>query len=85
MTRPAVAVRPAVEADIPALLDIWNPQIRRSVESIDNRSINATVVVSPSTALATNALAIQVRSCGGRPRSSNLENVSSSIRTHSRA
>lgn len=30
MTRPAVAVRPAVEADIPALLDIWNPQIRHS-------------------------------------------------------
>lgn len=43
------------------------PQVRRNARSIVRRSIRPAGVVNPSTALATNALASQANSCGGRP------------------
>jgi hypothetical protein len=62
---------------------IEKPQIRRSARSTFSRSISAVVVLKPSTALATNALAIAPRSRGGRPIPSQLDSTNSSIRTHS--
>jgi len=64
---------------------IGNPQMRRSARSSVSRLISATVVPSssPSTALATNALASHARSCGGRPTSAPTKRVNASIRTHS--
>jgi len=62
---------------------IEKPQIRRSERSMLRRSISALVVPSPSIDLATNALASQARSAGGRPMPHHAPLVNSSIRTHS--
>ena len=60
------------------------PQMRHGARSTVRRSISPTVLVSPSTALATKAFANQLRSWGGRPVPHQDAETNCSIRTHSR-